>query len=98
MVGKLRQQISELEEKIEKLQTTNAELLDKLDVYHMQGVCDTRTTRILTYKHNPAAIFKQNLSKELSELRLLTERQRQRIQVSDISGFCSLNTKLVQYQ
>nr|CAH8863974.1 unnamed protein product [Trichobilharzia regenti] len=81
LVGKLRQQISELEEKIEKLQTTNAELLDKLDVYHMQGVCDTRTTRILTYKHNPAAIFKQNLSKELSELRLLTERQRQRIQV-----------------
>ncbi|CAH8864091.1 unnamed protein product [Trichobilharzia szidati] len=36
LVRKLRQQISELEENIETLKNTNAELVDKLDVYHMR--------------------------------------------------------------
>lgn len=44
-------------------------------------MCNTGTTKILTYKYHPGEIIKQDLSNEITELRLLTERQRQRIQV-----------------
>ncbi|CAH8645298.1 unnamed protein product [Schistosoma rodhaini] len=81
LVKKLRHQISELEENIEALQTKNKELVDQLEIYTMQGMCNTETTKILTYKYHPGEIIKQNLSNEITELRLLTERQRQRIQV-----------------
>ncbi|CAI2731880.1 unnamed protein product [Schistosoma spindalis] len=81
LVKKLRHQISELEENIETLQKKNKELVDQLEIYTMQGMCNTETTKILTYKYHPGEIIKQNLSNEITELRLLTERQRQRIQV-----------------
>ncbi|CAH8603189.1 unnamed protein product [Schistosoma margrebowiei] len=81
LVKKLRHQISELEENIETLQTKNKELVDQLEIYNMQGMCNTETTKILTYKYQPGEIIKQDLSNEITELRLLTERQRQRIQV-----------------
>ncbi|KAH8874766.1 Mitotic spindle assembly checkpoint protein MAD1 [Schistosoma japonicum] len=81
LVKKLRQEISELEVNNEKLRAKNIELTNKLEIYNMQGMCDTENTKILTYKYHPGEIIKQNLSSEISELRLLTERQRQRIQV-----------------
>ncbi|VDP16060.1 unnamed protein product [Schistosoma margrebowiei] len=81
LVKKLRHQISELEENIETLQTKNKDLVDQLEIYNMQGMCNTETTKILTYKYQPGEIIKQDLSNEITELRLLTERQRQRIQV-----------------
>ncbi|CAH8602854.1 unnamed protein product [Schistosoma curassoni] len=81
LVKKLRHQISELEENIETLQMKNKELVDQLEIYNMQGMCNTGTTKILTYKYHPGEIIKQDLSNEITELRLLTERQRQRIQV-----------------
>ncbi|CAH8581866.1 unnamed protein product [Heterobilharzia americana] len=81
LIKKLRHQISELEQNIEALEKTNTELLNKLDAYNMRGMCDTEKTKILTYKHRPGEIIKRNLSSEVTELRLLTERQRQRIQV-----------------
>ncbi|KAK4468890.1 hypothetical protein MN116_008051 [Schistosoma mekongi] len=81
LVKKLRQEISELEVNNEELHAKNIELTNKLEIYNMQGMCDTENTKILTYKYHPGEIIKQNLSNEISELRLLTERQRQRIQV-----------------
>ncbi|KAH8874767.1 Mitotic spindle assembly checkpoint protein MAD1 [Schistosoma japonicum] len=51
------------------------------EISELEGMCDTENTKILTYKYHPGEIIKQNLSSEISELRLLTERQRQRIQV-----------------
>ncbi|CAH8538807.1 unnamed protein product [Schistosoma turkestanicum] len=81
LVKKLRHQITELEENIETLQTKNAELIEQLEIYNTQGMCNTETTKILTYKYHPGEMIKQNLSNEITELRLLTERQRQRIQV-----------------